>query len=247
MIKPRNFINYIEIFFWLVAPLGWGLLWAVLSTLSGRFVIISHALAITALLAFVSWYFYQPFQERSFKTQLYLFEYPLYVVRWIYIIAFTIALLIAYSLFVIFISKEFLPILDSFIFAVVAGPCLEEFLSRSIFAKYNMSVIQFVFFNCISSLAFTLMHLGFQSPPPTLFSLFFIKDHFFFSFLLGIIAYKSKRIELSIGMHAASNIFRAAPFFILGYHIPILSLMFACFELLIVAGISSKETSASRS
>ena len=61
------------------------------------------------------------------------------------------------------------------------------------------------------------MHAGFEEVMPSLYELFFARGHFVFSFMLGLFAYKTKRIELSLIIHILSNLARyTLPVLILG-------------------------------
>jgi len=86
---------------------------------------------------------------------------------------------------------------------------LEELFSRSIFVKYDLSLLEFMVINTISSCAFTLMHLGYRGFEDMSLSQLLLNGHFEFSFLLGIIAYKTKRIELTTILHVLHNLARA--------------------------------------
>ena len=70
-----------------------------------------------------------------------------------------------------------------------------------------MNLLEFILFNIISSVAFTFMHAGYFPKGESTITLL-TNGHLAFSFMLGLITYKTQRIELPIMLHMLSNIFR---------------------------------------
>ncbi len=237
-----NFSQYIGKIFWAFAPLLWGGITWFLAYGPGAYFPLSFAMRMLIGLAILIAYFYKPLEYAYRHNRVLFFEYPVPLLNWRIPISTAIGLLIIYSIYSFFFSWDFSPLFGSIVFGVFASACLEELLTRSFFIKYRMSGIEFIVFNIISSIAFTLMHAGFFNPPPSLYALFFEKGHLPFSFLLGIVAYKTQRIEITLLLHIASNFFRyTLPTFILQQQHPTIFLVFVCIEILILGGVHKAE------
>lgn len=228
--------DYSKKIFWSLAPLFWGAITWFLAYGPGQSLPISYAMRMLIAIILLIAYFYKSLEYASHHNQVSFFEYPIQLLNWKIPLLTAIILLIAYSIYSLFFSWDFLPVFNSMVFGVFAGPCIEELLARFFFIKYRMSGIEFICFNIISSISFTLMH-GFYDPSFSLYTLFFENGHLPFSFLLGIIAYRTQRIEMTILLHLASNFFRyTLPTLILHQQLPAIFLIFACVELLILGG-----------
>lgn len=239
-LTARSKKDYIEIVFWAMAQLLWGACIWFFSFGPGKNILRQAPLYAYAI-ALTAGYFYRPLMARSLKTHPFLFDIPITIPRWIYLIAGTLCILTAYFIASRFFGVNFSPIVHSLVFGVCASACVEELAARSILAKYSLSSVGFIIFNLVSSLAFTLMHAGFQNPAPTLYALL-VNGHFQFSFMLGIIVYKSQRIELTLLLHAASNLVNyTLPTLLLMQPLPLLSVLFWCSMYLILGGISKKK------
>jgi membrane protease YdiL (CAAX protease family) len=243
MIHTQSIKKYSEILIWSLAPLVYGGMTWFLAFGPGKHLPLPQALRMACVIAATSLYFYKPLTQHL-ATKISLLDYPLPLPRWTYLVGFTLFLLLVSSWF---FSWQTAPAMSSFIFGVCASSCLEELISRTIFVKYSLSGILFVLFNVVISFTFTLMHAGFQSPALSLNTLFLVNGHFLFSFFLGIITYKTQRIELPIILHTLSNFFNhLLPVLILGYDIPGLPQLLSCVGVLIVGCVSKRDTATAR-
>lgn len=96
-------------------------------------------------------------------------------------------------------------------FSLMAISIIEEFFSRIVFIKYpHLTPNKFLLLALISSASFALMHWFYQFDFCYGFTacegINKFADHSAFGFLLAMIAYKTKRIELPIIVHIVSNI-----------------------------------------
>jgi membrane protease YdiL (CAAX protease family) len=135
-------------------------------------------------------------------------------------------------------------VLQSFIYGVCASSLFEELITRSYFVKYRMGIIEFLFFNIISSVAFSLMHAGFVATPLPLLAYITQRGHFGWSFMINILIYKTQRIEQTMIIHALSNIVHfTVPVLILGYHQaePFTALICVCVEYVFLAFAVKRE------
>ena len=228
--------------FWSLAPLLWGGVTWFLAYGPGASLPISYAMRMLIGILILVAYFYKPLEYAAKHNRILFFEYPMSPPRWTLPVFTTITLLLTYNLYSLFFSWDSSPFFNSLLFGIFAGPCLEELIARSFFVKYRMSGVAFIVFNTISATAFTLMHAGFEQIPASLHELFFARGHFAFGFLLGIIAYKTQRIEIPILLHMASNFFRyTLPTIILHQPFPIIYPLFMAVELLVVGGMHKRE------
>ncbi len=97
------------------------------------------------------------------------------------------------------------PILNSLVLAVLISAFFEELFTHTIFCIYQFNISTFLIFNLFSSVLFGLMHAGYSPIGYTQLFQFAFNEHIPFSFLLGIIAYQTKRIEIPIILHMISN------------------------------------------
>ncbi|MBY0109536.1 MAG: CPBP family intramembrane metalloprotease [Candidatus Babeliaceae bacterium] len=225
-------------FFWALAPLWWGLITYFLAYGAGMQLNISYSVRLLIAIFLVSYYFYKSLEHSRLHTTALIFNYPIRTPGWELLVGVTIGLLLLYRLF---FTWGTYPVFDSLVLGVFGSSCLEELLSRMVFIKYRMKPLEFIFFNILSACAFTLMHTGYEPIMPSLIELF-SRGHFQFSFLLGIIAYKTQRIEIPIIVHMLSNLLRyTVPFLIFGQELPLIAIIsLTCGELLLVAGASHK-------
>lgn len=228
--------EYIGKLFWALAPLVWGLITYFLAFGPGAALHIGYSIRLLAGIAFLTFYFYKTLESARLKTIVFLFDYPLIIPSWKLLIGLTSFLLLIHTFF---FSWGVYPVFDSLVFGVFGSSCLEELLSRTLFIKYRMKPAEFIGFNILSSCVFTLMHAGFESIPPSWYELFFMRGHFEFAFLLGLIAYKTQRIEIVIIIHMLSNLLRyTVPFLLIKQELPVLGLFLTCLELIVVAGMT---------
>jgi len=230
----KNFYhNYAGKIFWTLAPLLWGAISWFFMCGPGECIPITRSMLLIISIVILVAYFYKILERKQNTVRLIFFDHPFSIPNWKWLFIPTIALLTAQSFAA---SGE--TILSSMAFGVFASAFLEELLTRLLFIKYRMSALQFIVFNTISSAAFTIMHAGYCMPIPSLLDLF-TRGHFPFSFMLGILAYKTQRIELPMLVHMSSNL--------MGYTLPTLILqhpipqwiyaIIACIQYLLVAGV----------
>lgn len=239
MSKPTTLKNQLVInsgkLFWVIFPALWGAITWFFAWGPGNALPISYPIRqLTGILILIA-YFYKTLQYTSSHNQIFLFEYPLRIPNWKILIYTNITLLIIYSIYLQFFSWDYSPVFSSLVMGMITSSILEELVARAFFLKYRMTGLQFIILNLISSCAFTIMHAGFEQPAPTFYDLFFLRGHFEYCFLLGIIAYKTQRIEVSMLLHITSNFFRyLLPFLIVQQSMPTTNLLYRCFELLIL-------------
>ncbi len=132
--------------------------------------------------------------------------------------------------------------IQSIIYGVFASAFFEEIFTRSLFIKYKMGTFEFIFFNIISSCAFSLMHAGFIASPSH--PMTYIFNHFGWSFMVGLIAYKTQRIETTMILHSISNLIRyTIPTVLFGIYLPQeIQVVFYTIELIILGLCSHKTT-----
>ncbi len=228
--------------FWALAPLLWGAFTWFLAFGKGSCIPLSYAIRMIIPILLLSWYFRKTFDKTAKTIEVRFFGYQIPLINWRFIISLTTLLLFGLWIYTLFFSAPIPAVLSSIIFGVMASSSLEELMARSYFIKYKMSGLQFLFFNFITSISFTLMHAGYTETPQPLYQLFFINGHFLFSFMLGILAYKSKRIEIPLLIHMLSNFLRyTVPNLILMQPLAICYIVMSCIELALLGGIWHKE------
>ncbi len=160
-------VTMAENYFGQLAPAFWGAIVWFLAFGPGTIVPISYPIRqLIGILIFVA-YFYKPLQYTSSCNRVMLFDYQLPIPNWKFLVGITITLLILYSTYWQFYPWGYIPTFDALVFAVFASACLEELLARAFFLKYRMTGTQFIIFNLISSLSFSIMHLGYESTLPS--------------------------------------------------------------------------------
>jgi len=189
-----------------LAPLLWGsFVWFMGWGLGANFFLnysVNYLIRIIIVLLSLYCFFGFGLNQAYRKHQIYFAQYPLYLPSWKY---FLILVGIAASIVTLpIIKSEFL---QSIFYGVIISSILEELITRSFFIKYKMNLLEFIFWNVLSSFAFMFMHGFYQEQFLDLFELL-QRGHLGFSFILGIIVYKTQRIELSITVHMLSNLLR---------------------------------------
>ncbi len=223
---------------WSLAPMFWGTITWLLAYGPGNILPISYPIRLLCGIMLVALFFYRPLNYAATHYKISLFEYSLPLPNWKPLTFVTVLLLLIYSIYALFFSWDYSPVFSSIVFGVFASACIEELLTRAFFIKYSMSSIQFIIFNLISSTSFALMHAGYEQPTPSLYDLFITRGHFHLSFLYGIIAYKTKRIEITMLLHIGSNFFRyTLPFLILKAPLPLVYPLYGALELLLLGGL----------
>lgn len=241
--KNFNILTELKNFLWLLLPLLWGgIIWM---AGWGITAIIRIPLALTylAMLSILIWLFFPLLEKARKEYKCTFFDHSLLLLPWYFFVAVTFIGLSAR----LFYFENNYPIINSLIFGIFGSACIEELLARMIFVRYRMSFIRLLIYNVISSLAMTFMHMGFEQTSAPLTDYLFVRGHFIFSFALGLIAYKSRRIELTMIVHMLSNFVRyTLPVLILGNRgtfAQVLSLILDCATLLLIAGTAYEKDS----
>ncbi len=230
----------IEKVFWSLAPLLYGTITWFFSFGPGNKLPIAYSIRQLIILSILAFYFYKPLTIAFQNNRLFFFEYLFSIPNWNIFVLLTGILLTIQSI-ALFFTWDFGLVFNSFVFGVFASACIEELLTRAFFLKYQMAGMQFLLFNCISSASFTLMHAGFGQLFPSLYDLFITRGHFPWSFAMGIVMYKAQRIEVTMLMHMSSNFFRyTLPTLILHQQIPVIFLLYNCFEILVLGVVHYK-------
>ncbi len=233
-LKTHAVIN-IGTLIWALSPALWGAITWFFAWGPGNILPVSYPLRQLTGIVILITYFYKTLQYTSSHNQVFLFEYPLRIPHWKILSYTTVVLLILYCIYLQFFTWDYSPVFGSLVMGIFTSSLLEELLARTFFLKYRMSGLQFIILNVISAFAFTIMHAGFEQTPPPFYDLFFLRGHFEYCFLLGIVAYKTQRIEVSMLLHMTSNFFRyLLPILIIQQSMPTTRLIYACFELLIL-------------
>lgn len=163
---------------------------------------INYVIRILIALVVTGYFFGVAFQGTYKKYKLTFFHYSFDLPSWLYFVGLTVV-----AAFVSVVPYTQSYFISSLMCGVIVSAIIEELVARSFFVKYAMGVKEFIFFNIVSSLAFTFMHAFYeQGSVPALE--FMQRGHFAFSFMLGVIVYKTQRIELSMLLHMLSNMLR---------------------------------------
>ena len=128
--------------------MGWGVGSAIIPYYSLNYII----QGVVAVLA-INYFFGLALQQAYKNHELTFFQNYFWVPSWIYFVG--LAIIAACFSATPFAHYEFI---SSLIRGLVVSAVLEELIARSFFVKYRMGVKEFIIFNILSSLAFTLMH-----------------------------------------------------------------------------------------
>ncbi len=203
--------NLLSKLLWSIAPIGWGAFtWFIAFGPGSSFIPFASSsiscqisFLIRTLLAFglIILFFKDSFEDARKNNKLKFFGFLVPLPAWYYLMALVIA--------GILISFAFRPIweyevINSLILGVLISSCVEEFITRSFFVKYKMGWLEFLEFNIISSISFLLMHAGYSASGAPLANLF-TGDRFVFSLIMGLLVYKTQRIEIAIILHMLMN------------------------------------------
>lgn len=217
---------------WSLAPIGWGLFtWFMAFGPGAKYIMLGKYsyqfnIAIRAFMGFslVIGFFGKYFNNSQSNTPFW-FDIKLYLIPW--------RILIAIVFLGIGLSFFFVPLwqyeaLNSIVLGVLLSACIEELIAHSIFVKYPMKGFEFVCFNLLSSISFAFMHMGYSADFYITKDMFI--EHIAFSFLMGSLAYETKRIELPIICHMLSNLSYTFTAFIFGiqslYLLPLIKQIF---------------------
>jgi membrane protease YdiL (CAAX protease family) len=187
-------------------PLVWGGFVCFMGWGPGSTVISSHWLnfviqAVSAALL-ITYAFGSALQNASKKYHTTFFGYSFPLPSWRFFILLPVIAACCSS--VPLFQGDFM---SSLIRGVMVSSIIEEFITRSFFITYRMGLREFILFNTLSSLAFTFMHGFYIQGGVDMYELL-QRGHFAFSFMLGVIVYKTQRIELAIILHMLSNLLR---------------------------------------
>ncbi|MGE0207354.1 MAG: lysostaphin resistance A-like protein [Candidatus Babeliales bacterium] len=244
MLTIKSYKRNAEKLLWTLAPLAFGsFVWA-MGWGFGSYLVpyypLNYLLRVVVASAITIFFFRKTFDYATQHYELQFFGYTVKLPSWWIFIA--LALLVSCFNFTPLARFE---TMQSLIGGVFVSAIIEEFIARSYFVKYKMSAPTFIVLNILSSLAFTFMHI-FYTKDMHMDVVNLLSNHFEFSFMLGIIVYKTQRIELSIILHMLSNLLRyTIPVCILhcvypSFMMVLLSLMVGTVILLALAGCSYK-------
>jgi len=204
--------NEVSLFFqkitWALAPVIWGIFswsmgWGVGAQLIPSVYGINFIVRMALPILVVSYLCGSTLQYASKEYVPTFFDTPFWVPSWIYfVLAAAIAAVIAAT------PLSTLHLIGSLTGGVLISAVVEELVTRSFFIKYRMRIWEFIFFNILSSAAFTYMHTFYEKDGVALTELFLQRGHLMFSFILGVIAYKTQRIEIAMLLHMLSNLLR---------------------------------------
>ena len=189
---------------WVFAPIVWGsFIWVMGFGPGASFIpylplnLLVRVIAIFLIIPF----FFTALNNAAKNYEVQCFGYSLAVPSWrVFVIAMVASLVISFTPLFQF------DVICSLILGVAIGVVFEELITRAFFVKYSMGVLEFLVFNFASSLSFMYMHTFYVAEGLS-FSELMQRGHLGFSFMLGMIVYKTQRIELAIILHMFFNIF----------------------------------------
>ena len=224
-------------------PLIWGMITYIMAFGPGAYLGISYPASLLSGILLLLYCFHKILDFKQQQITLFCNDYKVYVPSWKWIFSLTSLLLLLFSL--CFPADNSYPILQSIACGVWGSACIEELLAHILFIRYRMQLGEFLLFNFLSAFTFTLMHAGYNEVIPSLYELL-SRGHFPFGFLMGIVAYKTQRIEVPIIIHALSNLlYYTVPVLIIHQELPIIiGILYSCFQSFVIACIVHKEKSA---
>ena len=211
MINSRKLLEFFGKSFCIIGPLAWGAFtWAMafggLSYYIIPFCAVSYQinLLIRAIIGtlFICIFFGSSLQQATKQYIPTVFGFRVLIPTWWQLIS-VVFLAISLSFFVTPLWEY--PIINSLVLGILISSFFEELVTRSSFVKYSMSLFEFIIFNILSSIAFSFMHIGYEQ----CLHFNFIEQiyiHGLFSFFMGILVYKTRRIEITMMLHAFSNL-----------------------------------------
>ncbi len=200
------FSDYAKIAFGLSAPVLWGLLtfWGPPMPFTYHPLLYQVKMLIRLLIAYgVVWLLWgKQLDYAAQNFRVYLFGYRLPLPSWHYLVwAVASAIVLSFP----FLPLWEYPIIMSFVQATLLSSCIEELATHAMFAVYPFTPLLFFMLNIIASSTFGLMHAWYCVDPIASWCDLAFGSHFVFAFLLGIIAYQTRRIEIPIILHTLSN------------------------------------------
>lgn len=201
---------------------------------------INYPVIMVFWFVYAIWFYYDVLEYARINYAVTIGGIKLYLPSWKYLVIPTVFLLP----FAWYVYWPHNPVIQSLLYGVLVSVFSEELLTRSVFVKYYMGLFEFLCFNVISSVAFSVMHAGFVAMPASLGD--YLYGHFTFSFMLGLMVYKTQRIEISMIMHALSNLIRyTIPVLVIGHchGASVFQIAFVCLEYSILAFAAKQRTS----
>lgn len=202
---------------------------------------------VSPLFRFLPWvgglalFFYRDFEYAHKHYSMTIGDYKIPLPSWKILLSIPIVLLIAAQC----IYKPTNLFVQSIIGGILACSFFEEVFARSLFVKYKMGTLEFLCFNAISSCAFGLMHAGSEQSPLPWTTYLFLRGHIPWSLNMGLIVYKTQRIEFTMLWHSVSNLIRyTIPVLLFGIPLPVeIHVVLSCVEVTLL-GLSSRRLKA---
>ena len=226
---------------WALLPLAWSLIALLFSFVHIEIngVYIAYPEIITATLIILSLLFFKILEHACKHYNATFFGYRIPLPPWWLFVAITASALLVQ---VIGRGPITSPTFNLLLFSICAPAIIEELTARVLFVNYRMGRSRFILLNAISSFAAIFIHVSFFQNPILFYHYAFRSvNHFIFNFMLGIVAYKTRRIEVCIIIHILSEvILNVLPLFFpeLIRSIPILYFGKYFFIFLIIIGCS---------
>lgn len=212
--------------FWALGPIWWGFFTSFMAWGYGGMLFgyqpLNFLIRVLTAIAAITYFFGKSLNQAEQTYYIKFFAYTLKVPSWRY---FVIAIFVGCAIY--FTPLRQYEVMHSLVLGILISSIIEEFVTRSIFVRYDMPLRQFLLLNIITSTAFTYMHTFYEISGVSILQLI-QNGHFQFSFALGLLIYKTKRIELTMLIHMLANI--------LNYTLPVCVLN--CPHLSIVASTS---------
>lgn len=195
---------------------------------------INYTIIMVFWIVYATWFYYDVLEYACKHYMVIILNKKIHLPSWK-------NLIVPAFLLLLFASYIYCPqslVIQSLWYGVLISAFSEELLTRSVFIRYRMFFFEFLCFNVISSLAFSVMHAGFEAAPVPLWDYVFLRGHFAWSFMLNIVVYRTQRIEMTMLIHALSNLIRyTIPVLIVGnnYTGSVLQSIFVCIEYVVLA------------
>lgn len=202
-IFEKSFFALMPIFFGIFI---WQMAWGFGQKLfAGWAVQYQLSLLLRAIIAFgFCLLFFSDSYVKNENVPVSFFNKRIYLIPWWFFIVLSFLALGSSFLFIPLWEH---PFVQSIILGLIFSSCIEELVTHSMFQKYSMKWSEFLVFNSINSIAFMLMHAGYVQDNLNFVQLL-SNGHIQFSFILGIITFQTRRIEIPIILHLLSNFLR---------------------------------------
>jgi len=189
---------------WTLAPLCWGVfVWFMIWEWGAYFGSFNYLVRIIMGCSITYFFFSKALNNaaRSYRIQCFGYSVPV-PPWWIFSL---VAIIAPIALFIPILHRS--PFIESLICGVIVSAIIEEYITRAFFVRYSMKFPEFIAYNMVSSLTFTAMHMFYTQEIKSFIEVL-LNGHLAFGFALGIIVYKTRRIELAILLHMVSNLLR---------------------------------------